>query len=162
MREYRKYAIATAAFSAMLYVALVVAAFGVLSLLLDRDVIAATDAGALLGPIMVTVSVLVLVWVVLGAALRAPAPLTRVPVVTVAGAGLAAYLSYCVSGGVLYSLGAGELFSSVIFIGRELVGPFAIAVLICGWVVAVLFFLVLLARNNGSGAPQWPWQKDDD
>ncbi|TFB73674.1 hypothetical protein E3O06_07535 [Cryobacterium glaciale] len=162
MREYRKYAITVAAFSVALYVALIVAAFGVLSLLLNRDVINETDAGALLGPIMVTTAVLALVWVVLSAVLRSPERLAHVPPPPIFMAGAAAYLGYCVSGGVFYSLGAGELFRSVVFIGGEMISPFAIAVAVSGWLIAFLFFVVLLAKPSGSGAPEWPWEKNDD
>ncbi|TFD51781.1 hypothetical protein E3T43_15985 [Cryobacterium sp. Hh7] len=162
MREYRKYAITMAAFSVVLYVALIVASFGVLSLLLNRDVINETDAGALLGPLMVTTAVLALVWVILSAVLRSPERLTQVPPLPIFLAGVAAYLAYCVFGGVFYSLGAGELFRSVIFIGGEMTSPFAISVAVCGWLIAFLYFVVLLAKPDGSGTPEWPWQKDDD
>ena len=162
MREYRKYAITMAAFAVALYAAFIVAAFGVLSLLLNRDVINQTDAGALLGPIMVTIAALALVWVVLSAVLRSPERLTHIPPLPIFMAGVAAYLGYCISGGVLYSLGAGELFRSVLFIGGEMTSPFAIAIAVSGWLIAFLFFAVLLAKPAGSGAPAWPWEKNDD
>jgi hypothetical protein len=162
MREYRKYAITVAAFSVALYVALIVAAFGVLSLLLNRDVIDETDAGALLGPIMITTAVLALVWVILDAVLRSPERLNHIPPLPIFVAGVAAYLGYCLSGGVLYSLGAGELLRSVVFIGGEMTSPFAIAVAVCGWLIAFLFFVVLLGRSANGGAPEWPWEKNDD
>ena len=162
MREYRKYAITMAAFSAALYAAFIVAAFGVLSLLLNRDVINEADAGALLGPIMVTTAVLALVWVILSAVLRSPERLTQIPPLPIFVSGIAAYLGYCISGGVVYSLGAGELFRSVTFIGAEMTSPFAIAIAVSGWLIAFLFFLVLLAKPVGSGAPEWPWEKNDN
>ena len=162
MREYRKYAITVVAFSVALYVALIVASFGVLSLLLDRDVINETDAGALLGPIMVTTAALALVWVVLSAVLRSPERLTHVPPLPIFMAGTAGYLGYCVSGGVFYGLGAGELFRSVVFIGGEMMSPFAISVAVSGWLIAFLFFVVLLGRPANGGAPEWPWEKNDD
>ena len=162
MREYRKYAITMAAFAVALYAAFIVAAFGVLSLLLNRDVIRQTDAGALLGPIMVTIAALALVWVVLSAVLRSPERLTHIPPLPIFMAGVAAYLGYCISGGVLYSLGAGALFRSVVFIGGEMTSPFAIAIAVSGWLISFLFFAVLLAKPAGSGAPAWPWEKNDD
>ncbi len=150
------------AFSVVLYAAFIVASFGVLSLLLNRDVINETDAGALLGPIMVTTAVLALVWVLLSAVLRSPERLTQVPPLPIFVAGVAAYVGYCVSGGVIYSIGTGELFRSVTFIGGEMTSPFAIAVMVTGWLIGFLFFVVLLAKPDGAGAPAWPWEKNDE
>jgi hypothetical protein len=161
MREYRKYAITLATFSVVLYVALIVAALGVLSLLLNRDVINETDAGALLGPSMVTAAILAWVWGVLSSVLRSPERLTHIPPLPIFIAGASAYLAYCIFGGVAYSLGAGELFRSVTFIGDEMTSPFAIAVAVTGWLTAFLYFVVLLAKPAGSGAPEWPWEKND-
>jgi len=162
MREYRKYAITMAAFSVALYVAFIVAAFGILSLLLNRDVINEPDAGPLLGPIMVGTAVLALVWVVLRAVLPSPERLTQIPPLPIFIAGVAAYLGYCISGGVVYSLSTGELFRSVLFVGDEMTSPFSIAVAVSGWLIALLFFVVLLAKPAGSGAPEWPWEKNDN
>ena len=149
------------AFSVVLYAAFIVAAFGVLSLLLNRDVINKTDAGALLGPIMVTTAVIVLVWVLLSSVLRSPERLIQVPPLPIFVAGVAAYLGYCVSGGVVYSIGSGELFRSFMFIGSEMTSPFAIAVAVMGWLIGFLFFVVLLAKPDGGGPPEWPWEKND-
>ncbi len=149
------------AFSVVLYVALIVAAFGVLSLLLNRDVIDQADAGALLGPLMITIAVLALVWVLLSSVLRSPERLTHVPPLPIFVAGIAAYVSYCVFGGVIYSLSVGELFRLVVFIGGEMTSPFAIAIAVTGWLIGFLFFVVLLAKPDGAGAPAWPWEKND-
>jgi len=161
MREYRKYAITMMAFSVVLFAAFIVASFGVLSLLLNRDVIGEVDAGALLGPIMVTVAALGLAWVLLSSVLRSPERLTHVPPLPIFIAGVAAYLAYGVSGAIVYSVSTGELFRSVIFIGAEMTSPFAIAVGISGWLVGFLYFVVLLAKPNGAGTPAWPWEKND-
>jgi len=162
MREYRKYATIVALFSAALYVALIVAAFGVISLTTNQDVISEPDAGALLGPIMVTVAVAALLWFILTTVTRSPERLVRLPLGPIGLAGLAAYLGYCVSGGVVYALGSGAPFRSVIFIGGQMASPFALAVAVAGWLVALLYFLVLIARPAGSDRPRWPWERDDD
>lgn len=161
MREYRKYAVTMMAFTVVLYAAFIVAAFGILSLVLNRDVINETDAGALLGPLMVVIAVLVFVWVMLSAVLRSPERLTHVPPLPIFIAGIAAYLAYGVVGGLLYALGTGTLSGLFSFVVEEMISPFAIAVGLTGWFVGFLFFVVLLAKPDGAGAPAWPWEKND-
>ena len=56
MRDYQKYATIVAVFATVLYAALLVAAFGMISLATNLDVIADRSAGPLVGPTMAGVA----------------------------------------------------------------------------------------------------------
>ncbi|WP_104474258.1 DUF6121 family protein [Microterricola pindariensis] len=175
VQEYRRYAFFLAFFALGLYVALVVASFGMLSLFLDIEVIAETDAGPLVGPVMVgaaTIALLLVLWAGVG---RAGAAMHTVPVSLVLLAAALCYLVYGFAGGLVYGLNsmnattpdtpaapggaASEPVTGFVFLGEQLTSPFAAAVALWAGVVALLYFVLLIWRANGGQRPRWPWEK---
>lgn len=166
--EYRRYALVLALFAGGLYVALIVASFGMLSLFLDRDVITDPQAGPLVGPIMVAAAVFALLLVMLQAALggrsagaspRAPEPMQMVPLFSVLLAAASAYLAYGVSGGIVASIGFGDPLGAPLFAITQLASPFAAAVAVWAAIIGLLYFVLLIWRAHGGQRPRWPWEK---
>lgn len=176
-REYQRYALVLAFFALGLYVALVVASLGMLSLFLNREVVAQTDAGPLVGPAMVGASALALLlcmWAGVGSARGA---MRTVPVVFAVLAALLSYLFYGIGGGLFYGFGIGaevavpgevtissgapgsEPVTGLIFWGEQLSSPFAFAAGAWAGVVAIVYFLLLIWRAHGGQRPRWPWEK---
>jgi DMSO/TMAO reductase YedYZ heme-binding membrane subunit len=137
----------------------VIAVFGVLSLLTGRPVIA--GAGELVGPAAVTAATLLLCGCLLLRALRVPESRQRVAPLTALAIGVAAYAVYAVfaAGADLMSV---DPLDALAFLGTQLIGPFALAVGIVAFVIALLYMLVLASRLEQRGRPLWPWEKDDD
>lgn len=170
-QEYRRYAFVLAIFALGLYLALVVASFGMLSLFLDRDVVVQHDAGPLVGPVMVAASITVLLLALWAGVGRARGPMHTVPVSLVVLAAALSYLAYGFAGGLAYGLTSevatgreaaetpSEPVSGLIFASQQLTSPFAVAV--AGWaaVVALGYFMLLIWRTNGGQRPRWPWEK---
>lgn len=169
--EYRRYAFVLAIFALGLYLALVVASFGMLSLFLNREVVSQSDAGPLVGPAMVGAAIGVLLIVMWAAVARLRAPMHTVPVSYVVLASALSYLAYGLVGGIVYGLGersagiegssgvASEPVSGLIFLSQQLTSPFAAAVAAWSAVVALLYFVLLIWRANGGQRPRWPWEK---
>jgi hypothetical protein len=162
MQNFRTYAAAMATFAAVLYVALVVAVFGVISLLLDRDVITDHEAGPIVGPVMTGVAILVVYFGMLAIGLRVPPAKQRVSIGAALLLGFGAYFFFAVAGGVLLGAGRGDPFGFVLFAGSQLLSPFALALGALGFVVALLYTVVLASRIGERGRPRWPWEKHDD
>lgn len=175
VQEYRRYAFFLAFFALALYVALVVASFGMLSLFLNIEVIPETDAGPLVGPVMVgaaTISLLLVLWAGVG---RAGAAMHTVPVSLVLLAAALSYLVYGITGGIVYGLNsmnvgnpnapsvqggtASEPVTGFVFLGEQLTSPFAGAVAFWAGVIALLYFVLLIWRAHGGQRPRWPWEK---
>lgn len=175
VEEYRRYAFFLACFALGLYVALVVASFGMLSLFLNIEVIPETDAGPLVGPIMVgaaTVALLLVLWAGVG---RAGGAMHTVPVSLVVLAAALSYLVYGFTGAIVYGLNsmsagtstppaaqgsaASEPVSGFVFLGEQLTSPFAFAVAFWAGAVALTYFVLLIWRANGGQRPRWPWEK---
>ena len=173
--EYRRYASTLAFFALGLYVALVVASFGMLSLFLDQEVVAQADAGPLVGPIMVgaaTLALLLVMWAGVG---RAGHAMHTVPVSMVLLAAGLSYLFYGFGGAIVYGLNAGntvipgendgvggvpaEPISALLFLAEQLTSPFAGAVAFWAAIVALLYFVLLIWRAHGGQRPRWPWEK---
>jgi hypothetical protein len=161
MRDYQRYAAVVAVFAAVLYAALLVAGFGLISLLADLEVIPVADAGPLVGPGMATAAVVLVFVLLLWLGLRASPRRQRVALGYAAGTGVAALLGFVVAGGALYVLGNGEPFSGLTFAAAVLRGPFAATTGILAFVVALLYSLVLASRLNEYGRPLWPWERPD-
>ena len=114
----------------VLTASLIVFADGILSLLLDREVIAAPDAGPLIGPLMAATVCGVVLWFVLR---RLPRSLAA----RVVAAMLAAMVLGPLVGAVLYTAGRAELGVFAYFFGTQLLSPFVLAsALIAGVSVA--------------------------
>ncbi|MBF4461579.1 MULTISPECIES: DUF6121 family protein [unclassified Rathayibacter] len=152
------YGLALAGFAAFLYLALVVCAFGVLSLLLDQDVVPERDAGPLLGPVSVGICV---VAVLLAMITRAARPaVTRVLAPSLA-TGLVVFLLFLFSGAAVYALGRGEPAAILGWVLAHAPTPFAIAVGILAAVVQAVFLLLLARRDAGGRSPHWGWEGDE-
>lgn len=162
MRDFPRYAAAVAVFATALYVALVIATFGMTSLVLNRDVIADPSAGPLVGPVMTGVAVLVVFFSFLSIALRVPEAAQQVWIGRAVLIGIGAYFTFCFIGGILIGAASGELFGFTGFLGRQLLSPFAAAVGILAFAVALVFMLVLASHVGNKGRPRWPWEKHDD
>jgi hypothetical protein len=162
VRDFPRYAAVVAAFATGLYAALVIAAFGLISLALDRDVIDDRSAGPLVGPFMTGVAVLVVLAAFLAIALRVPEERQRISLGVAFLVGFGAYFFFCATGGILVGAGNGDPFGFILFAGSQLISPFAAAVGVLAFVVTILFTLVLASRVGARGRPRWPWEKDDE
>ncbi|MGH1525688.1 DUF6121 family protein [Leifsonia sp. L25] len=98
MREERSYAIVVACFAAGLYLAVLVAVFGLISLGTDTEVIPDPSAGPLVGPVMTGVAVAVLLVLLILTGIRVPGDQQRIAPLSALGAGVACYLAYCLAG----------------------------------------------------------------
>lgn len=159
MRDYQRYAIIVAVFTTVLYAALVVAAFGLISLVTNRDVIADPSAGPLVGPTMsaAATGLVLLLLVVLG--IRTPPDKQRVVVGFAVSTGIAAYGLFIVTGAILVAAGNGDLFAALVFGGSMLASPFALAVGALAFVVALSYSILLASRFGEHGRPLWPWER---
>lgn len=152
------YGIALAAFAAFLYLALVVCAFGVLSLLLDQDVVPERDAGPLLGPVSVAACVVAVLLAL--TTLAARPSITRVIGPSLL-TGLVVYLLFLCVGGAVYGLGVGEPRAIVSYTLEHAATPFAVATGVLAAAVQVAFLLLLARRDAGGGTPHWGWEGDE-
>jgi hypothetical protein len=162
MREERAYAIVVACFAAGLYLAVLVAAFGLISLGTDTEVIPDRSAGPLVGPIMAGVAVAVLLVLLIRTGIRVPGEQQRIAPLNALGAGLVCYLAYCLTGGVAGALATGDLLHFALFAAGQLASLYAIAVGVAAVVVMLLYQLVLVGRFRQRGRPRWPWERPED
>jgi hypothetical protein len=155
----RRYASTVAVFAVVLFVALAIAASGIISLYADREVLTERDAGPLVAPSMFAAAAVALYVQLITLGLR------RGPVVVTAlGTAVVTYLIFLLSGATLYSLGKARPVLGLLFLGANALGPFALAVAVIAFVVALAFLLLLFYRDSGGAArtPQWWWEKRDD
>jgi len=157
--DFRRYAATLAAFATVLYGALLIAALGVLSVLLERDVIDDPNAGILAGPIAVAVAVAVVFAGLLVRALRVPPHRHDIAIGVALLLGLGSYLGYAVGGGVV--VGIADPYEVGPFVVQQLIGPFAAAAGILSLLVVLLDMIVLASRVDQRGRPRWPWEKRD-
>ena len=210
--EPNRYPIVLAVFAAITFFALVVCAFGFISLFTNLEVIDEPDAGPLVGPSMVAFALATVLISLLrrAATLRArptpgaqpsstpgapsfdaqrssfPAPdagsfdaspsapsnpstavplppasdPSRVPVGWAVLTGLATYLVYALSGAVLYAATTGSILAGVIFARDTFLGPFALAVAVAAFVVALVFAILVIVGGEHPRRPLWPWERD--
>lgn len=163
MRDDRTYATVIAFFAAGLYLALVVAAFGLISLATDTEVVADPSVGPLVGPAMVGAATLMLLIFLVVLGTRVPADRQRVSPAVALGVGVACYAVYAVAGAVAGSLAdQGDLLRYVLFAFAQLGGWPAITAGIAAFVVTLLYQLVLVGRFRQRGRPRWPWERDGE
>lgn len=163
MRDERAYATVVACFAAGLYLALLVAAFGLISLATDTDVIADPAAGPLVGPVMTGAAVLVLLVALIVRGRATPPEQQRVSPGTALGIGLACYLAYVIAGGIAgVATDPSQPLGSVLFAAGQFGSVYAIVAGVLAFVVALLFQLVLVGRFRQRGRPRWPWEQDED
>jgi len=159
---FRKYAATVAVFASGLYLALLIAVFGVVALLADIQVIADPHAGELAGPIATAAATLLVIGCLLLIALRVPEARQRVAPLTALAIGVGAYLAWALFAGVVFLLGRSDPVGALIFFGGILLGPFAISAGIIAFVIALLYMLVLASRVADRGRPRWPWEDPGD
>lgn len=158
----RGYASTVAVFASVLFAALTIAASGLISLFADREVLAETDAGPLVAPIMFLVATAALF-----AQLVAAATKPRLRGIGVARAlliGAVVYLAFLVSGATIYSLGSGRPLRGILFLAANALGPYAVSVGVLASLVALLYLILLSYRQSGGATrtPRWPWEDRDD
>lgn len=144
-----------AVLGAVLWAALVVAAFGFLSLLLDVEVIADAAAGPLLAPAMILAAgvVLALLLIRVQTAGQGPGP-------NFVGASAATWIVLLLVGGVGYTLVAADPAQLLFFPLRYCLSPFIVAAALLAGAVA-LGVLWASAREKRGGRPRWPWEDRD-
>jgi hypothetical protein len=160
--NFRKYAATVAVFATGLYLALLIAVFGVVSLLAGVEVIGDARAGQWPGPVASAAATLLVLGCLLLIALRVPEARQRVAPLTALGVGVAAYLVWALFAGFSFLIGRGDPLGALIFFGGLLTGPFAMTAGIIAFVVALLYMLVLASRVADRGRPRWPWENEDD
>jgi hypothetical protein len=152
------YGIGLAAFAAFLYLALVVCAFGVLSLLLDEDVVPERDAGPLLGPVSVTGCVVAVLVAMITLAARPSVQRVLGPSLLT---GAVVYLLFLLTGGALYGLGRQEPGAILGWALDHAPTVFAIAAGVLAAAVQAVFLLLLARRDAGGGTPHWGGEGDE-
>lgn len=162
MPGFRKYAATVAVFATGLFLALVIAVFGVVALLADIEVIGNPHAGELAGPVATAAATAMVLGCLLAIALRVPEDRQRIAPLTALAIGVGAYLAWALFAAIAYFLGRGDPVGALIFFGGLVTGPFAPAAGIIAAVIALLFMLVLASRVADRGRPRWPWEEDDD
>lgn len=155
----RRYASIVAVFAVVLFLALVIAASGIISLYADREVLTERDAGPLIAPVMFAVATAALYTQLVSLGLRRGSIIVNSVVIAIV-----CYFFFLLSGSTLYSLGKGQPLLGLLFFGSNALGPFAIAVLAIAFVVALAFLLLLSYRDSGGAArtPRWWWENRDD
>jgi hypothetical protein len=145
-----------AGFAAALDLALVVCAFGLVSLVTDAEVVGDPSVGVLVGPLSIGASVAA-VLVVLGFRLRRPERMAGTVVVTTVAA-WAALVAVAIVGHALST--TGSVTASVAFGFVFGIGWFGVLVPVIAAVVASFAVLVARGRAAGMDRPRWPWERD--
>ncbi|MDH6238043.1 DUF6121 family protein [Cryobacterium sp. CG_9.6] len=159
MREYQKYAITLSIFAAVLFAALIVAVFGVGSLLTNREVIADPQAGPLVGPsIVVVVVVFVLLRMVL-IGIRTRPEKQRVMLGYSAVTGIATWGVFVIAGAFFLLLATGDTRSATALGFEILFGPFAGVTGVFAFAVTLMYSWLLAAQVGSGGRPLWPWER---
>lgn len=159
MYPYRRYAAFLAVFTAVLFAALIVAAFGYISLLTETDVIG-PGVGVAVGPLAAGASVVVLFVMLLLNGVNTPAEQQRLSPLRALGVAALAYGAFLLVGGML--AGLGEAVTIAVFIGSMVGSPAAIAIAVIAFVLTLIYQWMLVIRMNERGRPRWPWERDED
>ena len=162
MQNFPRYAATVAVFATVLYAALVIAAFGLISLYTDRDVIDDPTVGPVVGPVMTGVAVLIVFVTLLGIALGVREENQRISLGVAFLVGFGAYFFFAVAGAILVGAGTGDPFGFISFLARQLLSPFGAAAGVLAFIIAILFMWVLASRVGNKGRPRWPWEKHED
>jgi hypothetical protein len=159
MRDYQKYATVVAVFATVLYAALLVAAFGMVSLITNLDVIADRSVGTLVGPSMTAAAVLLVLIMLITLGVNTPPDKQRVVVGFAVATGIAAYGLFIVAGAILVAAGNGDPLAVILFAGSMLASPFALVVGVLAFVVALVYSILLASHYGENGRPLWPWER---
>jgi uncharacterized membrane protein (DUF485 family) len=162
MRDYQKYATTVAVFATVLFGALLVAAFGMVSLVTNTDVIADRSVGPLVGPAMTAAVILLVLVMLLSLGVNTPPEKQRVAVGYSLVAGVGALLLYVLAGVVLMAFGTGDLVAATLFGGAMLGSPFAITAGFLAFLVTLVYSILLASHWGENGRPLWPWERRGD
>jgi hypothetical protein len=153
----RRPAWVVAAFAAALDLALVVFAYGFMSLLTDEEVIARPQAGLLVGPAIVGASVAALL-LHLGRSLTDPSRTARITLLAAVWTWSAAVVVAIVG----YAITTGTVLAALLFGLGFGVGWFGLLIPALAAFVAWLAALVASAQAAGADRPRWPWERRDE
>ncbi|GGE82136.1 DUF6121 family protein [Mycetocola zhadangensis] len=164
------YSYVLAVFATFTYFALVVCAFGFISLLTNTDVVSQPDAGPLVGPAATASAVLTVLLALLQGArgyeasvVRAREALigdpVRVPLGRAITTGVVAFFAYILIGSFLYGETVGQLFSGLLFAADAILQLYAVAVGLLAVLIYLAFALILAAGGSHPARPLWPWEK---
>ena len=159
MRDYQKYATVVAVFATVLFAALLVAAFGMVSLVTDLDVIADRSVGTLVGPTMAAAVVLFVLVMLLALGVNTPPEKQRVAVGFSLATGAGALVLYVLAGAVLVTAGSGDAVAGMLFAGAMIGTPFAVTVGVLAFVVTLTYSILLASHYGEHGRPLWPWER---
>ena len=129
--------LSVAVMTTVLYGAVLVATYGIISVLADRDVVSEPDAGPLVGIAMTGTALVIMFFAMLGG-LR-PDRARGIPVARALVTGLGVYLLSTLAGALMYAIVTGRLPAFIVFLGNYLLSPFVIS----SGVIATLFILLL-------------------
>jgi hypothetical protein len=138
---------------AALWAACVVAADGLLSLVLDVEAVPAPGVGALVVPAATIVALLVLAAVLLRGVPRDRA--WPVPV----GAAVGAYLALLLAGAAARAIETGPA-AAVVYAAGASTNVFTLVPAALAAVAGFALVLVARATAAGAGRPRWPWERD--
>ena len=156
----RHYASVIAIFATALFLALVVCASGLISLIANREVLVEKDAGPLIAPVMFAVATAALYVQLVSARARRGGSI----ILSAALIGVIVFVFYNIAGATLYSLGSGEPLRGILFFAANALGPYSVSVGIAAVVVAFSYLMLLSFRDSGGvkRTPRWPWEDRDD
>ena len=156
MRDYQKYAVVVAVFAAVLYLSLLIAGFGLVSLIADREVIDEPLAGPVLGPVMAGVAVVLVFALMVKRGITTRPENQRIALGYSIGSGFAAAASYIVVGAVGLALQGG---AALAFGGSLLISPFSVITGMFAAAVVLSYSLILASQQGKHGRPLWPWER---
>lgn len=132
-----------------------IASDGVLSLLLDIDVVPERGAGSLVGPAMVAAATLALLARLLLGIARGRR--TLLPVETLFGT----YLVLLGVGAIAYAVVRGDAAAALLFAAQSSVSAFVLLPALLAGVAGLVFASILRAQDLGAGTPRWPWERNE-
>ncbi|MEO7123221.1 MAG: DUF6121 family protein [Lacisediminihabitans sp.] len=131
--------------AAVLYGALLGAAYGIISLVTNQDVITEQDVGPLLGPVMAGFACLLVFISVLFSLRPAGGPL-RLSWVRSVMTAIGVYLLGPAVGAIIVAFDRGDMFAALFFFAQSITGPFIVASALAA--IPVVLFAPLLASST--------------
>jgi hypothetical protein len=141
-----------ALFTVVAWIATVVAAFGILSLALDMEVVAQAAAGPLLAPIMVVAAAVVL-FLLLVRVIGTRQP----PGVSFVGLAAGVFLTLLIVGGVTFTVITADPVQLLFFPLNYAASPFVVAAALLAGLTGPIA-LGVLGRAERGDKPRWPWE----
>lgn len=138
--------------AAIVAAALLIAAWGTLSLLLDRDPVSSPEVSRLVGP--------ALVFLALG---MLAGSLWLQSLILLRGQRGPAWGHIIGTAGAAYLLWSGGGFLAGMTLEETILSPFGAAIPVIWLVVGLLYWAVLMRRvYTDRPPPRWPWERDED